>query len=140
VPNWGGGETLLLSLKDIYDFKELSLPGAIVFDTSESFYYVQTHGKTCSRRHVIENTRDFAKYFGRYDVVPLGYDEGHEEIAICFIRRRPLPPGEQTGKVRTSGKSSYRVLIYSPEYDDVIQDLDEVFDERQAKASDASGE
>jgi len=115
------GEKPLLNLQDIADFKVLSDSQVLVFDTRTSFYYVGATDSKCSRRHVIEETRGLLE---PYEVVSLGRDK----IAICFSCFVPLPPWERTGKIVTTVKVKYRVLLYRTEHDELIQDLDEVLD------------
>ncbi len=131
----GSSGTPLLSLKDIYYFKELSY-GAVVFDTSKSFYYIRQLGWKCSRRHTIEDTNDYLEQLGRpYEVMELNRDK----LAIRFTYETPVPADKRTYETRRIWNTRDRVLIYSPEHDDVIQDLDSVFDEKKAKASETPG-
>ncbi len=112
------GEKRLMSLEDIYDFREISNNKALVFDTRETFYFVSDRRKPCSKRHRIKDTHD---YFKPYEVQSLGYDK----IAISFSYFVPSPPGS---KLNMAVKS--RTLIYHPEEDDLAQDLDELLKKR----------
>jgi len=123
---WSGSryQRCLLSLDDIYDFQKVSSWQAIVFDTPESFYYVAgdryrgTDRRACSKRHVIEDT---ANYHRPYEALSLGDDK----IAICFSYIVASPPGSKIPMMM-----KHRTLIYRPEQDDLVQDLDELLDNR----------
>ena len=122
---WSGWryERCLLSLEDIYDFQKVSSSEAIVFDTDQSFYYVSGNPygaddqRACSKRHVIEDTHDHLRSYEAHSL-------GSDKIAICFSYLVRSPPG------RRFPSTKYRVLIYRPEHDDLVQDLDELLERR----------
>ncbi len=128
---WSGSryQRCLLSLDDIYDFQKVSSWQAIVFDTAESFYYVagDRYGpddyRACSKRHFIEDTDD---YYRPYEALSLGRDK----IAICFSYLVGIPPDRSSPRRRFPMKMRYRALIYRPEQDDLVQDLDELLEKR----------
>ncbi len=115
-------EKPLLSLEDIYDFQKVLGSQALVYDTDESFYYVANRYRmrSCSKRHVIEDTHD---YHRPYETQSLG----HDKIAICFSYRVPGQPADKRSPIP---RRKQRVLIYRPEQDDLVQDLDELLDNR----------
>ncbi len=113
----------LLSLEDIYDFQKVSSSEAIVFDTDESFYYVSGNPygaddrRTCSKRRVIKNTQDYYKPYEAHSV-------GGDKIAICFSYLIRNAVGGRFPILK------HRVLIYRPDRDDLVQDLDELLNRR----------
>ncbi len=120
------GDTPLLDVDNIFDIKKIGISSAIIFDSDSSFYYVDnpfyhTNGKNnykISKRHIIKE-RGGSRPFKIVDL-------GGRKIAIMFSHFTEWKDKEDDEYVRIGDRT--RTLIYSPESDRLIQDLDKILE------------
>lgn len=107
-------ELVLLSLDNIFFYKDFHNPASIIFDTDSSFYYVDMwKNNFVSKKQVIMNHGD---YYGVYQIEDIGGDK----ISIYYYN---IPK-----KIGVSGE---RTLIYLIDKDELIQNLEIILIEYQ---------
>ena len=115
---------ILLSIDNIYRFKLLDETAAIIFDTDSSFYYIALNCETSvSQRHVILNN----------DIQINGHKipVDNYEMETVGLYKLCIRFSDYSGMAGLSGKE--RVLVYLIDKDVLIQDLDELINNRKLK-------
>lgn len=104
----------LLSIDNVYDFREFDGISVIIFDSDSSFFYINQNNRfKLSQKHVIKETHNFYMPFKIENI-------GGEKISIFFwYFREAIESG-------SNGLTTNRTLIYLTDKDELIQDLDEV--------------
>ncbi len=105
-------DTLVLSVKNVYQMVDLSLGSKLVFDTDSSFYYLSRYGgdREVSKRHIIQNTKDNYRGF-------LVKVVGDDMLTIYFSRHSTIEEHEKGGFLYS------QVSIYDSKNDKLIPDI-----------------
>jgi hypothetical protein len=113
------GDTVLVTLDNIYQiYDNLHV---VIFDTDSSFYYVDDFRKKLSERHVIQNMYGF---YEPYFINPIGGNK------LSIFYRFDTKPEFDARFNDIVSRNVRRTSIYFVDKDILIQDLDEIINEK----------